>query len=174
MLSYSFCLFILILLLLFYRQFGLIYSFSLAMPKASTSRDHHIKELINEYWGTFSSIDDQIYCNVLAVLNCKNVHQHNRYRKKIAGKYIWVNAYETCNIKGRCITNVIIGALHPTCGEQTLLVSTKIKEMVNGKPIAKIVVDSVDNIFGPGSGNYINRVLLLTIQPYTCSNLGGY
>lgn len=81
-------------------------------------------------------------------------------KSKVEGKYIWVSADETCDIKGRCVTNVIIGVLDPNKAQKPYLISTKIQERVNAEYIAKVIADSMEHIFGTDRSNYIMRILL--------------
>lgn len=66
-------------------------------------------------------------------------------QNKVTDNYIWVSADETTDILGRCVTNVLIGILHPTLSYTPYLIRTAITSSINSNKMYEIIVQSLSN-----------------------------
>jgi arginine/ornithine N-succinyltransferase beta subunit len=66
-------------------------------------------------------------------------------QNKVADNYIWVSADETTDILGRCVTNVVIGVLHPTISYTPYLIRTAITSSINSSKMCEIIEQSLSN-----------------------------
>lgn len=77
----------------------------------------------------------------------------------ISNQYVWISADETVDITGRCVTNVIVGILHPNTPSTPHLIASKITHQVNAETIRDIINESLQNIL-QFDQNQTHRVLL--------------
>jgi len=88
-------------------------------------------------------------------------------RERLAGKGIWISVDETTDITGRCVANVVVGALNG--GDQdaddakrnTFLLHTTFMDQTNYSSISKTINDALQ-ILWPTGIQYDNVFLLVT------------
>jgi hypothetical protein len=116
-----------------------------------------LKRFLQKYTNRF--VPDESTLRKNYVPNCYNKVMKS-IENRVSNNYLWVSADETTNILGRCVTNIIIGTLHPTLPYTPYLIATKMSTRINAE-MSKFINESLNSVL-KSDRNCQNTILFIS------------